>query len=60
MFNIIKEELNLDIEPIFGENRAGDIPHSNADISKAKNMLGYDPKVLFDEGIIKTIRYYVN
>ena len=60
MFNIIKEELKLDMEPIFGENRAGDIPHSNADISKAKNMLGYDPKVLFDEGIIKTIRYYVN
>ena len=60
MFNIIKEELKLDIEPIFGENRAGDIPHSNADISKAKNMLGYDPKVLFDEGIIKTIRYYIN
>ena len=60
MFNIIKEELKLDIEPIFGENRAGDIPHSNADISKAKNMLGYDPKVLFDEGIIKTIRDYIN
>ena len=60
MFNIIKEELKLDMEPIFGENRAGDIPHSNADISKAKNMLGYDPKVLFDEGIIKTIRYYIN
>ena len=58
MFNIIKEELKLDMEPIFGENRAGDIPHSNADISKAKNMLGYDPKVLFDGGIIRTIRYY--
>ena len=59
MFNIIKEELKVDIEPIFGENRPGDIPHSNADISKAKKMLGYDPKVLFDEGIIMTIRYYL-
>ncbi len=58
MFNIIKEDLKLDMEPIFVENRAGDIPHSNADISKAKNMLGYDPKVFFDKGIIKTIRYY--
>jgi len=60
MFNIIKEELKVDMEPIFGENRAGDIPHSNADISKAKKMLGYDPKVLFDEGIIMTIKYYLN
>ena len=60
IFNIIKEELKVDMEPIFGENRAGDIPHSNADISKAKKMLGYDPKVLFDEGIIMTIKYYLN
>lgn len=60
MFNIIKEELKVDMDPIFGENRAGDIPHSNADISKAKKMLGYDPKVLFDEGIIMTIKYYLN
>ena len=50
--------LNSEIEPILGTNRPGDIPHSNADISKAKNILGYDPKVLFDEGIIKTISYY--
>jgi UDP-N-acetylglucosamine/UDP-N-acetylgalactosamine 4-epimerase len=50
--------LNSEIEPILGPDRPGDIPHSNADISKAKNILGYDAKVLFDEGIIKTIRYY--
>ena len=37
--------------PIFGEERNGDIPHSNADINKAINMLGYKPKILFEEGI---------
>jgi UDP-N-acetylglucosamine 4-epimerase len=35
LFKIIKDELKLDMEPIFGPNRSGDIPHSNADISKA-------------------------
>lgn len=48
---ILNKELDLNIEPYFGPNRSGDIPHSNADISKAQNMLGYDPKISFEEGI---------
>ena len=58
LFKIIKDELKLDIEPIFGPNRSGDIPHSNADISKARKILDYNPQILFKEGIIKTIYYY--
>ena len=58
LFNIIKHTLKLNIEPIFNDTRKGDVPHSNADISKAKNILGYNPKVLFSEGIIKTIDYF--
>ena len=50
MLTIIKE-LKSDIEPKFGPNRPGDIPHSNADISKAKTMLGYDPKISFEMGM---------
>jgi UDP-N-acetylglucosamine 4-epimerase len=58
LFKIIKDELKLDMEPIFGPNRSGDIPHSNADISKARTILNYNPQILFKEGIIKTIKYY--
>jgi UDP-N-acetylglucosamine 4-epimerase len=58
LFKIIKDELKLDMEPIFGPNRSGDIPHSNADISKARKILDYNPQILFKEGIIKTIKYY--
>ena len=58
LFQIIKDELKLDIEPIFGPNRSGDIPHSNADISKARNILNYNPQILFNEGIIRTINYF--
>ena len=60
LFKIIKDELKLDMEPIFGPNRSGDIPHSNADISKARKILNYNPQILFKEGIIKTIKYYNN
>lgn len=58
LFKIIKDELKLDIKPIFGPNRIGDIPHSNADITKARKILNYNPQVLFKEGIIKTLNYY--
>ena len=59
LVNIINKNLETSINPIFGPPRPGDIAHSNANINKAKNMLGYDPKVLFEEGIIKTIKYYL-
>ena len=55
LVNAINNELNSTIEPIFGKERAGDIPHSNADITKAKNMLDYDPKISFEEGINRLI-----
>jgi UDP-N-acetylglucosamine 4-epimerase len=58
LFKIIKDELKTDLEPIFGPNRSGDIPHSNADISKARKILNYNPQILFKEGIIRTILYY--
>ena len=54
----INKYLQKDISPIFGANRAGDIPHSNASVSKAREMLNYDPKINFEEGIKKTIDHY--
>lgn len=51
LVDAINKGLNTNIEPVLGSNRAGDIPHSNADISKAKSMLDYDPKIQFYEGI---------
>lgn len=53
LFQILKEELKIEISNIFGPERDGDIPHSNADINKAKNFLGYYPIVSFREGIKK-------
>ena len=50
--------LGVDIEPVFGPERKGDIKHSNADISKAKNMLGYEPEYSFDKGLNVAIEWY--
>ena len=50
--------LNKNIEPDFGPERAGDIKHSNADISKARKLLGYDPKYDFKMGLQLAIDWY--
>ena len=50
--------LGVNIEPIYGPDRAGDIKHSNADISKARDKLGYDPDWSFERGIKAAIDWY--
>jgi len=55
LITILNKELKTDIVPIFGQERAGDIPHSNADISKAQTMLKYDPKISFEMGMKKYV-----
>lgn len=54
----LTKALGVNIEPNFGPDRAGDIKHSNADISRAKEMLGYDPEWSFDRGIEAAIQWY--
>ena len=50
--------LGKEIEPNFGPDRAGDIKHSNADISKARKLLGYNPEYDFEKGIALAIDWY--
>ncbi len=54
----IMDENGNRLEPNFGPDRAGDIRHSNADISKAKELLGYEPEWSFDRGIKAAIEWY--
>ncbi len=39
-------------------SRAGDVPHTLADTTKAQRLLGYSPKIDFDEGLRRTIEYF--
>ena len=54
----LTEALGIHVEPSFGPDRAGDIKHSNADISKARQMLGYEPEWSFEQGIQAAIQWY--
>jgi UDP-N-acetylglucosamine 4-epimerase len=58
VYNDICDALGMKVEPIFGPARAGDIRDSNADISKAREKLGYDPSYDFAKGIKLAIEWY--
>lgn len=48
------------IEPTHGPNRAGDIPHSLANVDKARRLLGYDPKFSMKAGLKEAVKWYWN
>lgn len=60
VYYVLAKSLGKDIEPRFGPERAGDIKHSNADITKAKETLGYEAEWNFDRGIEESIEWYKN
>jgi UDP-N-acetylglucosamine 4-epimerase len=58
LYNKLNELLGKDVTPIFGPDRMGDIKHSNADISKAGRLLGYDPSYDINKGLELAIEWY--
>lgn len=58
VYHHLTDALGLDVEPNYGPARKGDIRDSNADISKARKNLGYDPSYDFKSGIELAINWY--
>ena len=50
--------VGVDVQPLYKPARAGDVPHSLADISQARSLLGYEPHVGVREGLEKTLAWY--
>ena len=58
VYQVIADALGTHAEPVFGPARRGDIRHSNADISRAREFLGYNPDWSFGRGIRAAISWY--
>jgi UDP-N-acetylglucosamine 4-epimerase len=58
LYDSISDYLNIEHRPIYREPREGDIKDSLADISKAKQLLGYAPSVPFFEGLKQTVDFF--
>jgi UDP-glucose 4-epimerase len=50
--------LGKNVAPAFGPGRTGDVRFSRADIRRARQDLGYDPAVAFEEGLRRTVEWY--
>ena len=58
LFRTVRDLVGARVEPIYAAPRAGDVRDSQADIQKARQLLGYEPQVSFDEGLKKTVDWY--
>jgi nucleoside-diphosphate-sugar epimerase len=57
--NVIRKLMGKEnIKPVYAPSRPGDIKHSLADVKKAKEVIGYEPFISFEEGIAKAINWY--
>jgi len=56
--DVINELLGKNIKPLYTDPRPGDIKHSLADITLAKNLIGYEPTVQFKDGLKLAIDWY--
>ncbi len=58
LYDAIAEILKTDIRPVHGDPRPGDVKHSQADITRAQQLLGYDGIVDWRTGLVQTIEWY--
>jgi nucleoside-diphosphate-sugar epimerase len=58
LLDAMKRMTGTEVEPVFEPGRAGDVRDSQADIDKARRILGYEPAVSLEEGLSRTIAWY--
>jgi UDP-glucose 4-epimerase len=55
---LVRDEIDPALSIEFGDPRPGDAPHTHADVSKAQELLGYEPRVSIREGVQQFIDWY--
>jgi len=58
VFAVLRKITGANVDPVYGPSRKGDILHSLADIREARAVLGYEPQVLLEEGLQRTVAWY--
>ena len=58
LFKTVRDLVRSTVEPIYADPRAGDVKDSQADISKARRVLGYQPTVTFADGLARTVEWH--
>jgi UDP-N-acetylglucosamine 4-epimerase len=56
---LIAEGVSIETQPYYRDFRAGDVQHSQADVSKARRLLGYEPTHTLEQGLCEALSWYV-
>jgi nucleoside-diphosphate-sugar epimerase len=60
LIQALQKILGCDVAPTFGPSRPGDVRDSQADITRARELLSFEPFVGFEEGLEKTVAWYLD
>ena len=58
LLDVLNRRLGMNVKPRFAPPRQGDVRESQADITLARQLLGYEPQVDFEEGLRRSVDYY--
>jgi nucleoside-diphosphate-sugar epimerase len=58
LLDALQRLMGTALKPTYGASRSGDVRDSQADISKARRLLGYEPAIAFEDGLRKTVDWY--
>jgi nucleoside-diphosphate-sugar epimerase len=58
LFQAVRKLTGSSLEPIYAADRPGDVRDSQADITKARELLGYTPGVMLEDGLNRTLEWY--
>ena len=58
IIDMINKIVGKNVQPIYADSRPGDVKHSLADITKAQNLISFNPVISFNEGLQKAIEWY--
>lgn len=58
VIDIINEVLEKNVKPVYAPSRSGDVKHSLADITRAREVIGFEPVIGFEDGLRKAIDWY--
>ena len=58
LFDTLQDAIGSTVEPVYGPPREGDVRDSQADITRARRLLGFEPHVTVEEGLRRTVEWY--
>ena len=58
LIRLLEEIIGVKAEVIYEEPKPGDVRHSLADIAQARHVLGYEPKIMLNEGLRRTVEAF--